>query len=130
MFAMQGQQPEVRKMMASRSEFDIFDRNPDPALDELTELAAVLGGVSPLGGFGKVSGVILSLLILQLLSTASILLGLSQFITLAMWGAILLLASGGIVFKEWLGNRLLNARAAKHPSRVDPDHQGLKPGTT
>ncbi len=44
MFAMQGQQPEVRKMMASRSEFDIFDRNPDPALDELTELAAVLGG--------------------------------------------------------------------------------------
>ncbi len=31
-------------MMASRSEFDIFDRNPDPALDELTELSAVLGG--------------------------------------------------------------------------------------
>jgi two-component system sensor histidine kinase VicK len=30
--------------MASLSEFDIFDRNPDPALDELTELAAVLGG--------------------------------------------------------------------------------------
>ncbi|MGB8261365.1 MAG: PAS domain S-box protein, partial [Terracidiphilus sp.] len=30
--------------MASRSEFDIFDRNPDPALDELTELAAVLSG--------------------------------------------------------------------------------------
>jgi PAS domain S-box-containing protein len=28
--------------MASRSEFDAFDRNPDPALDELTELAAVL----------------------------------------------------------------------------------------
>ncbi|HEY1159400.1 MAG TPA: PAS domain S-box protein, partial [Terracidiphilus sp.] len=28
--------------MASRSEFEIFDRNPDPALDELTELAAVL----------------------------------------------------------------------------------------
>jgi PAS domain S-box-containing protein len=26
----------------ARSEFDIFDRNPDPALDELTELAAVL----------------------------------------------------------------------------------------
>jgi len=31
-------------MMASRSEFDIFDRNPDPELDELTELSAVLGG--------------------------------------------------------------------------------------
>ncbi|MGA3082516.1 MAG: PAS domain S-box protein, partial [Terracidiphilus sp.] len=30
--------------MSSRSEFDIFDRNPDPALDELTQLAAMLSG--------------------------------------------------------------------------------------
>jgi PAS domain S-box-containing protein len=44
MFALQGQQSGVRSMTASRSEFDIFDRNPDPALDELTELSAVLGG--------------------------------------------------------------------------------------
>ena len=73
-------------------------------------LAAVLGGVSPLGGFGKVSGVILSLLILQLLSTASILLDLSQFITLAMWGAILIFASGGIVLKEWLAERVITPR--------------------
>jgi PAS domain S-box-containing protein len=28
--------------MATQPEFDVFDRNPDPALDELTELAAVL----------------------------------------------------------------------------------------
>lgn len=76
-------------------------------------LAAVLGGVSPLGGFGKVSGVILSLLILQLLSTASILLDLSQFITLAMWGAILLFASGGIVFKEWLAERVKTTTRAQ-----------------
>ncbi|MEG3135136.1 ABC transporter permease [Rouxiella sp. T17] len=74
-------------------------------------LAAVLGGVDPLGGFGRVSGVILSLLILQLMSTASILLGLSQFITLALWGAILLLASGGVVVKDWLSERS-KARAA------------------
>jgi PAS domain S-box-containing protein len=30
--------------MLARSEFNIFDRNPDAALDELTELAAVLSG--------------------------------------------------------------------------------------
>lgn len=30
--------------MISRSDFDIFDRNPDPALDELAEFAAVLSG--------------------------------------------------------------------------------------
>jgi ribose/xylose/arabinose/galactoside ABC-type transport system permease subunit len=88
-------------------------------------LAAVLGGVSPLGGFGKVSGVILSLLILQLLSTASILLGLSQFITLAMWGAILLLASGGIVFKDWMTNRFRNSRAAARSAQAGP---ALEPG--
>ena len=35
------QQSEYVGLM-SRAEFDVFDRNPDPALDELTELAAVL----------------------------------------------------------------------------------------
>ena len=33
-------------LLASRSEFDIFDRNPDPALDELIEFAAVLCGAN------------------------------------------------------------------------------------
>jgi ribose/xylose/arabinose/galactoside ABC-type transport system permease subunit len=80
-------------------------------------LAAVLGGVNPLGGFGKVSGVILSLIILQILSTASILLDLSQFITLAMWGAILILASGGIVLKEWITEHL---RTSRNVSQVKP----------
>ncbi|MDZ7278554.1 ABC transporter permease [Pantoea eucrina] len=69
-------------------------------------LAAVLGGVDPLGGFGRVSGVILSLIILQMVSTASILLDLSQFITLALWGGILIAASGGVVAKAWLTERL------------------------
>lgn len=69
-------------------------------------LAAVLGGVDPMGGFGKVSGVILSLLILQLMSTASIMLGLGQFITLSLWGAILLLASGSSVIKEFVSQHI------------------------
>lgn len=79
-------------------------------------LAAVLGGVDPLGGFGKVSGVILSLLMLQLMSTASILLDLSQFITLAMWGALLILASGGVVLKEWIAAQSKSAtRTSNRP---------------
>jgi ribose/xylose/arabinose/galactoside ABC-type transport system permease subunit len=80
-------------------------------------LAVVLGGVDPLGGFGRVSGVILSLLILQLISTASSLLDLSQFITLALWGAILLLASGGMVLKEWMSERS-KAKTATQASRA------------
>src|ERR1017187_8061575 len=44
MFAIQIPHSGVRPIMASRSDFDIFDRNPDPALDELTELSSLLGG--------------------------------------------------------------------------------------
>ena len=42
MCAMQGQQLGDLQALTSHSEFDLFDRNPDPALDELTELSAVL----------------------------------------------------------------------------------------
>ena len=60
----------------------------------VTILAAVLGGVDPSGGFGRVSGLVLALVILQVVSTAANLLGVSQFLTLALWGAILLAVGG------------------------------------
>ena len=53
----------------------------------------MLGGVSPTGGFGKVGGLVIALVILQLISTACILLDLSQFLTLSLWGGILLAVS-------------------------------------
>jgi ribose/xylose/arabinose/galactoside ABC-type transport system permease subunit len=56
----------------------------------VTILAAVLGGVDPYGGFGKVGGLILALIILQVISSAFNLLNLSQFLTLAIWGGILI----------------------------------------
>jgi simple sugar transport system permease protein len=56
----------------------------------VTILAAVLGGVDPFGGFGKVGGLILALIILQMISSAFNLLNLSQFLTLAIWGGILI----------------------------------------
>ena len=56
----------------------------------VTILAAVLGGVSPLGGFGKMGGLVLALIILQLISTCFNLLDFSQFLTLAIWGGILI----------------------------------------
>lgn len=56
----------------------------------VTILAAVLGGVSPSGGFGKVVGLVLALAILQLISTAFNLLNISQFLTLAIWGGTLI----------------------------------------
>lgn len=56
----------------------------------VTMLACVLGGVKSEGGFGDVGGLILSLLILQVLSTGLNLLGVSSFLTLALWGAIMI----------------------------------------
>ena len=59
----------------------------------VTILACVLGGVSPTGGFGKVGGLVIALVILQMISTACVLLDLSQFLTLSLWGGILLAVS-------------------------------------
>ena len=56
----------------------------------VTILAAVLGGVDPFGGFGKLMGLVLSLLILQVISSGLNLLGMSAHLTIALWGGILI----------------------------------------
>jgi simple sugar transport system permease protein len=56
----------------------------------LTVLASVLGGVSAAGGFGRVSGLVLSLVILQILSSGLNLIGVSNFLTVSLWGSILI----------------------------------------
>jgi len=58
----------------------------------VTILASVLGGTSAYGGFGKVSGLILSLIILQIIASGLNLMLVDPFLTTAMWGAIMLLA--------------------------------------
>lgn len=56
----------------------------------LTVLASVLGGVNPAGGFGRVAGLTLALIILQILSSGLNLMGVSNFLTLSLWGIILI----------------------------------------
>ncbi len=56
----------------------------------VTILAAVLGGVSSDGGFGRVSGVVVSLVTLQLLSSGFNLLRVSSFLTTAIWGFVMI----------------------------------------
>lgn len=55
-------------------------------------LIAVLGGVNPNGGTGKVAGVVLAVIILQLVASGLNLMRTSQYLTTALWGIILLLA--------------------------------------
>jgi simple sugar transport system permease protein len=57
----------------------------------VTILAAVLGGVDPFGGFGTVGGLMLALAILQVISSGFNQFGLSNYLTVALWGAILIL---------------------------------------
>ncbi|MFT2791028.1 ABC transporter permease [Serratia sp. T13T92] len=56
----------------------------------ITILATVLGGVNPDGGFGKVFGIVLALFLLQMLESGLNIMGVSSYITMALWGSLLL----------------------------------------
>ena len=56
----------------------------------VTILAAVLGGVDPFGGFGRVAGLMLALAILQIIASGANLLGLSDYLKLTIWGLVLI----------------------------------------
>jgi simple sugar transport system permease protein len=64
----------------------------------VTILAAVLGGVDPFGGFGTVSGLIIALAILQVISSGLNQFGLSNYLTVAIWGGTLI----GVVVAQTL----------------------------
>ena len=56
----------------------------------ITVLAAILGGVDPNGGFGKVSGLFIALLVLQVISSGLNLLGVNTQLTAATWGGTMI----------------------------------------
>lgn len=72
----------------------------------VTILAAVLGGVDPFGGFGKVGGLIMALILLQVISSAFNLLDFSPFLTLAIWGALIIAVTAlGVVLENFGASR-------------------------
>jgi simple sugar transport system permease protein len=68
----------------------------------VTVLAAILGGIDPLGGFGKVAGLFIALLVLQVISSGVNLLGINAQLTQAMWGATLIAA---MAVRHWAARR-------------------------
>jgi simple sugar transport system permease protein len=56
----------------------------------VTVLASVMGGTSASGGFGRVSGIVMALIILQIVSSGFNLLRVSSFMTIAIWGIIII----------------------------------------
>jgi simple sugar transport system permease protein len=57
-----------------------------------TILIAVLGGVDPNGGKGKVSGILWAVLLFQCMATGLNILRVNSYIVIALYGVILLLA--------------------------------------
>lgn len=73
-------------------------------------LIAVLGGIDPNGGFGKISGVTMAILILQLLSSGlNMFNNVSNFYRDVIWGGVLILV---LVF-----NKLLSWRSERRAVR-------------
>src|SRR5579872_5048324 len=56
----------------------------------VTILSAVLGGIDPFGGFGRIAGLMIALVVLQVISSGLNLLGVNQHLTLAIWGFTLI----------------------------------------
>jgi ribose/xylose/arabinose/galactoside ABC-type transport system permease subunit len=78
-------------------------------------LACFLGGVDPFGGAGKLSGMVLSVVVLQLVSTGVNLLRMDPFFVRAMWGFIIIVLVGANFFTARIreGRRLKAARGQR-----------------
>jgi simple sugar transport system permease protein len=57
----------------------------------ITVLAAILGGIDPYGGFGRIAGLYVALVTLQVIASGFNIMGFSPHLALACWGGILLL---------------------------------------
>ena len=74
----------------------------------LTLLIAVLGGINPDGGKGKMLGVVLSIVILQLISSVFNILRFSAFLETCIWGLVLILV---MIINYWLIGRIAGKKA-------------------
>lgn len=71
-------------------------------------LASFFGGVDPMGGFGRIGGVVAATVILQFISSGLNLMRMDPFMITAMWGAIVILvifakAIAGRIRRRWSG---------------------------
>lgn len=87
----------------------------------LTVLAIILGGTDPFGGFGRVSGVVLALIVLQAIATGLNLMNVSPHFSLAMWGAVLIAVLALKFFRHRYQQRRAMRRSAAQ-ARIAAGH--------
>ncbi len=90
--------------------------NPDYAQSYLlvSVLACFLGGIDPFGGAGRLSGMMLAVVILQLVSTGVGLLRMNAYLIQAMWGFIIIL----LIAANYFSASLREQRRLREAKRV------------
>ena len=76
--------------MVMISRFNAAQANYGESYLLLTVLACMLGGINPSGGSGKVLGLFVAVVVLQVVATGFNLLGFSSYLASALWGGILI----------------------------------------
>ncbi len=88
-------------------------------------LACFLGGVDPFGGVGKLTGMVLSIVILQLVSSGVNLLRMDPFFIQAMWGFIIIF----VVAVNYFGGTLRERKRLREVrKRQMQEAGGTRPG--
>ena len=72
-------------------------------------LVAVLGGVNPFGGFGKVMGVVMAILTIQFLASGFNVLRIDAYFRIFIWGALLV----AMLLINYYGNKLSEKKQIK-----------------
>lgn len=90
-------------------QFDAVNVGQGDSLILKTVLICVLGGVSPLGGFGKVYGITLALIILQFVSSGLNILGMVSYVQTSFWGIVVLAVMGIQRYGEYRSQRKMQA---------------------
>ncbi|NLJ94587.1 MAG: ABC transporter permease [Clostridiaceae bacterium] len=86
-----------------------------------TILIVVLGGVSPAGGFGKIGGIVLSILILQVSSSGlNMFSSISNFYRQLIWGLVLLLVLGFNFLRNYMNEKRI-AKAGKTAAETETE---------
>ena len=75
-------------------------------------LVAVLGGINPNGGFGKVGGVVMAILTLQFLSSGFNMMRADSYFKTFVWGAVLI----ATLIINYYGNKLAGRKKTKAAS--------------
>ncbi|TMB20651.1 MAG: ABC transporter permease, partial [Deltaproteobacteria bacterium] len=88
-------------------------------------LACFLGGVDPFGGTGSLTGMVLAMVILQVVSTGVNLLRMDPFFIQALWGLIILV----LIAAGFLGDRLREARRLRTARLAQQAAPGSTVGT-